>query len=836
MSQLDILYRALIDYRKNTREDKDCVIQRSAIIAADNESDKIEVKRNKCKIETDWIDAIQRGLEFIEKAIKEERQFIRSNGEIIPIEKVKRVSKDSVEHLARHSNLLTREPAEGADLIPDNLYTVERLSDFAVYENRFLYMLLCYLRDFISLRYERIVELTNTYNGKMSMNKTVVESYRRVEYKVELTEEKKNDEYLKTHNEAQEEIARILTIYNAVVYFLNTPLMNEVSKSPMLKPPITRTNVLRMNKNFREVMALYEYISAYDRDGFSVVTEVKTLSPFSAILADEIVETVELSSFLTYEYGLGIKDYFKERYELEEQAKKDEERRKHAEKIKTIKRHLADGNISAEEYIIMLEKRISDLENVEDELDVVRAELNELRTENKKLTLSLKRANSKIAMLEEEIEIMKIKHAEEIAALHQDYTMRIDYLINDLSKELDDVYLEYEQKIEDLEGEYGAEIERLKGEYKAEIADIQSNYNKQIEYLHTEYERIIEEWHEEYAMRIDYLTEDLTREIEETTLLLENKAKEVDYEYRREIERINEENENAIRELNDNYAIELDRMRNGYENEIRVLIDNYEREIERINAEHERIIQEMTIAHEEAMQKLSDEFNAYIDNLNKQHEDEVNALNKAHEDEVNALNKQHEDEVNAINKAHEDEVDALNKAHEDEINKINSEHQALVDDMTAKHSEEVGNLNTTIQTLKEDSAHAIDLRDRIIDTERRKFEGEMEKAKAKISATEKEVYELTYKCDELADLKTLSDGRLNALRSEYGLIKENEDFTDKKMAEELEHQYDVFRKFRKFEWQKTKKRIRAEVFAEVRAKEAERLAKKAEKQKKRNKD
>ena len=55
-------------------------------------------------------------------------------------EKVKNVSKDSVAHLARHSNLITRYE-EGEDIIPDRLYTVERLSDYAVYENRFLYML-----------------------------------------------------------------------------------------------------------------------------------------------------------------------------------------------------------------------------------------------------------------------------------------------------------------------------------------------------------------------------------------------------------------------------------------------------------------------------------------------------------------------------------------------------------------------------------------------------------------------------------------------------------------------------------------------------------------------
>ena len=141
MNQLDVYYRALSEYRKLTLANSDCTSFRSAIAAAGIEQDKIEIKRAYCTIEEDWVEAIEEGLVHIEKAIKEDRQFIRSNGEIIPIEKVKHVSRESVEHLAKHSNLITRYE-EGEDIIPDSLYAVERLNDYTVYENRFLYMLL----------------------------------------------------------------------------------------------------------------------------------------------------------------------------------------------------------------------------------------------------------------------------------------------------------------------------------------------------------------------------------------------------------------------------------------------------------------------------------------------------------------------------------------------------------------------------------------------------------------------------------------------------------------------------------------------------------------------
>ena len=153
--------------------------------------------------------------------------------------------------------------------------------------------------------------IEGAYQGKMSMNKSIVESNRRIRYEVKLEEEKKNDEYLREHNAAQRELDRILTIYKAVVVFLNTPLMVEVGKTPMLKPPITRTNVLKMNRNFREALSLYEFVTAYDGDGYTITTETRTVSPFVGVIGEEMAETVELALFLTYEHGLGIKDYLK---------------------------------------------------------------------------------------------------------------------------------------------------------------------------------------------------------------------------------------------------------------------------------------------------------------------------------------------------------------------------------------------------------------------------------------------------------------------------------------------------------------------------------------------
>ena len=492
MNHFDTLYRALIDYRKNTLDDRECKTQRSAVITANNEEDIIEITRKNCIVEKDWIEAIENGLVFIEKAIKEERQFIRSNGEVIPIEKVKRTSKDSVEHLARHSNLFTREPEEGEDLVPDQLYTVERLSDFAVYENRFLYMLLCYLRDFIGMRYEKIVELTNTYKGNMVMNKAITESNRRITYAVKLEEERKNDDYLRAHNSAQAEIDRILTIYKAVTLYLATPLMVEVGKSPMLKPPIVRTNVLKMNRNFNEALRLYEFIAAYDRDGYEIKTDVKTVSPFVGTVADEIAETVELSLFLAYEHGLGIKDHFKANYEREEEKRRKEEQQKLAEQIKNIGRHLKESGLSLEEYILLLEKRIRGLEKEEEALATARITIDSLQAEIENFKEELQQSQNAVKELGEEIVRLNQKYVDDMAAAEEEHKERVRALTEEHERRIDELQSEYEASVQALNEAHEEQIQTLNEMHESDMESLRESLETETNTLREQLSRITE--------------------------------------------------------------------------------------------------------------------------------------------------------------------------------------------------------------------------------------------------------------------------------------------------------------------------------------------------------
>ncbi len=406
MTQLDLFYRAFGEYMVALKKDRESALLRDAVVRADAR-DRVCVLRTVCTIENDWVEAIERGLVFIGKAINEDRQFIRSNGEVDPIEKVKHVSRESVEHLARHSNLITREQ-EGDDILPEKLYTVERLSDYAVYENRFLYMVLCRLNEFISLRYNRIIALTNTYHGELKMQKNVAAGKTKLDYEISFRESREDDWYLRTHNSVKDVLERIEHTQRSVYYYLHTPLMSEVAKADKLKPPITKTNVLRMDKNFKEVVALYEFLSSYNKDGYLVTQEEHLLDPLKDSVAEELAHATLLLSFLSYEHGLGLEKYLKEEYEKEEQRRREEAERLELEQLAGLKKRIKEGGGTAEAYMLLLEKRNRELEQDSHRLQLALGEIDGLRSEIESLREQIEALHAEMTAREE-------AHAEEIA-------------------------------------------------------------------------------------------------------------------------------------------------------------------------------------------------------------------------------------------------------------------------------------------------------------------------------------------------------------------------------------------------------------------------------------
>ena len=163
MDQMKRVYWKLSDYINEIKDMKelDSLIKD---LARYNEKDVFQRIKNEIKIEDDWIIFAESKMKYVEKAVFENRQFIREEGEVLPIERIKRVSHNSVEHLAKHSDYIEKYTKD-EEIIPSKLYTVNKDTDYGVYENKFIYLLLLTLSDFIFRIREDIMASVKGENG-----------------------------------------------------------------------------------------------------------------------------------------------------------------------------------------------------------------------------------------------------------------------------------------------------------------------------------------------------------------------------------------------------------------------------------------------------------------------------------------------------------------------------------------------------------------------------------------------------------------------------------------------------------------------------------------------
>ena len=453
MKNLDTLYEAYQNYKKLCVLDNDTPrFLRAYMANKDRESEDVSAVFSVCHIEQDWVEAIEVGLPFIEKAIKEERQFIRNDGEVLPIEKIRKTSKDSIQDLAKHANYITHEAPDNleTEVLPDKMLMIQKESDFAIYENRVLYAALMYLKDFVASRLVEIKETTNTYLVKQHINKLIDMGSRKIKIELKFDESRVNDPLLTDKNNEKDVIDRLDEILTGILALLKTPLMREVSKAEMVSRPIAKTNILKMNRNFRESLACFEYIANYQGKGFTIEHIEKSLIPYSKQMNESYTEMLIMLSFINYMYANNISQELHDDLDAilaEREKQKNNEllaklRNFHAT-AETKEQTMNEFLIAFEQGYRILEERNDELELEHKEQEVRRAkELKELQERHEAFVDDLKEA-----------------HEDEIEQLNKQLSNKI----NDVERELNQQLVEH---IHEKDDEFRQEKEKSRQEFE----------------------------------------------------------------------------------------------------------------------------------------------------------------------------------------------------------------------------------------------------------------------------------------------------------------------------------------------------------------------------------
>lgn len=315
---------------------------------------ELTVRSRICQLCDDWVEQIEEAMPHLVKAVEQQRSQINKEGDVVRIDRAKHPTKESVRHLSGHSELLKPHPEDEERLIPDQIYIIENSENYAVYENRFLYALFLYIRDFVSMKYREIASISE--GSSLELRSSMGSRDREGEM---LWQSRLTDTRTPQGKNPASPTRRLSEILAQIETLLSTDLMQEVAKAPLLRPPVVQTNVLRSNIHFAAAYQLYSYLCAYHEKGYRTESREECQKEPPQRDREMLCEIGEMLRLVLADWTCGRAD------ELEVLLQEEELRRQ-----EEIRQEIAAGreNLSDHEYISLLETRLEELLHVTDDL------------------------------------------------------------------------------------------------------------------------------------------------------------------------------------------------------------------------------------------------------------------------------------------------------------------------------------------------------------------------------------------------------------------------------------------------------------------------------------
>ncbi|WP_449074581.1 hypothetical protein [Ruminococcus sp.] len=444
---------------------------------------------------------------------------------------------------------------------------IDEQESFAIYENRVLLTLIHKALMFVDDKYSKMKDVPNDSYNNITMNRHLELNQQKLEFSVNYVNENHENmaENLDVEDiESLSDFDRIRRIRQGLNECLATPLMKEIAKEPQVKPPLTQTNLLKENPNFKKAVELWNFLDTYKKQGFELVGE-----EYNGKMTDENKEDVYLAMefqhfMMSITTNPALRKMLQEKYEEENALAKEEADR--PEKVKEIRereKQILDLNSEIksleitldqkEQQILTLKGQISalqdELDNTKNELKETKLKLLEAQKEIERLKEETEKLTAEITELKETLENERESHAKQVEQMNADFAEKTRIaegnFANQLSakqKEFDDAQTAHNEYVTKLNTDNANKIAELNTNHSNEVAQLKSDYENRIDTINKENATATANLKSDYEGKLTSMKADYTSQIKN---------------YEKQIADINAENAKNVKELNDNHAKEI---------------------------------------------------------------------------------------------------------------------------------------------------------------------------------------------------------------------------------------------------------------------------------------
>lgn len=227
----------------------------------------------KITVDLEWIDQVENAIPYLDNIIRNPKRFIIEEQDIVPVEKSKKITQETIRHLSQHTSYIQGLDEDGM-VMPVKVLNVKKEETVDLYENRFIYSLIKNLYMFIKRQidikeYDSSITTVKTfeYTAKSKINGENINT------KINIDTNKK--EVIKSMNRKSTK-ERLIYINEVITGFMNSSFIRSISTATPVRSPIRKTNIILKDQNFRKALELWEFLEKYNYEDPIKEENIKT--------------------------------------------------------------------------------------------------------------------------------------------------------------------------------------------------------------------------------------------------------------------------------------------------------------------------------------------------------------------------------------------------------------------------------------------------------------------------------------------------------------------------------------------------------------------------------
>lgn len=223
---------------------------------------KVNIEKEKPKTQYIWIDKMEETIEYLDNILRAPTRLIINEEEVVKIEKIKKVTVESIKHLSKNSGFI-EDVEENGDVKPGKLLNVFKEETFNTYENRFIYTLIIKMLTIIKKEKQKMLKEAKASMGteckKMDYKGSSHNGKEKVDIQIMLTAVGESEE---NKDEMKKQLERIKLLEKDVVALTLTNTYQTLEREGVsqITPPLKKNNVILKNVNFQYAAKLWDFL------------------------------------------------------------------------------------------------------------------------------------------------------------------------------------------------------------------------------------------------------------------------------------------------------------------------------------------------------------------------------------------------------------------------------------------------------------------------------------------------------------------------------------------------------------------------------------------------